>query len=168
MIDKPKEGTQLTKPNLNFIGSKTFAIYLLSLACTISLVSDAYCAQGDDMIPNRLKQCPDRPNCVSSQAVRESQLIQPIKYQGTAEQAMAKLVSIIQELPNTHIVERNENYVHAEFQTKWLKFTDDVELLLDKNNKTIQVRSASRVGYSDFGTNRKRLERIKNLFDKNK
>ena len=116
------------------------------------------------MTLKKLKACPDSPNCVSSQAIRESQLIQPIEYQGTSEQAMAKLVDIIRDLPDTHIVESSDNYVHAEFQTKWLRFTDDVEFLLDKTDKTIQVRSASRVGYSDFGTNRKRLEMIKNLF----
>lgn len=80
---------------------------------------------------------------------------------------MARLLEIIQTLPRTRIIKHDGNYLHAEFQTKWLKFTDDVELLLDRDNMTVHLRSASRVGYSDLGANRKRLEMIKNLYSQN-
>jgi uncharacterized protein (DUF1499 family) len=38
-------------------------------------------------------------------------------------------------------------------RTLVFRFTDDVELLLAAYGKTIDMRSASRLGYSDMGTN---------------
>ncbi len=137
---------------------------LLVITLAIYPASEAFSVQNNKMTEKRLKACPDSPNCISSQAVRGSQFIEPIKYQGSAERAMAELLKIIQTLPRTRIVEHSDGYIRAEFQTKWLRFTDDVELLLDRTNKTVQLRSASRVGYSDFGTNLKRLDMIKNLY----
>jgi len=63
----------------------------------------------------------------------------------------------------TFVVEE-EHYWRIEFRSRVFKFVDDVELLFDRQNKLIQVRSASRVGHSDFGVNRKRVERIRSLF----
>ncbi|HEY9596037.1 MAG TPA: DUF1499 domain-containing protein, partial [Cyanophyceae cyanobacterium] len=43
-------------------------------------------------------------------------------------------------------------------------FVDDVEFFLDDNANVIQVRSASRLGESDLGVNRKRIETIRAEF----
>jgi uncharacterized protein (DUF1499 family) len=46
-----------------------------------------------------------------------------------------------------------------------MRFVDDVEFLFDDTNKKIHVRSASRVGYSDMGVNRKRVEELRKLLN---
>jgi uncharacterized protein (DUF1499 family) len=56
-------------------------------------------------------------------------------------------------------------YLHAEMRTRWLKFTDDLELLLDEKASLIHVRSASRLGQRDFGANRQRVEWLRAQFD---
>ena len=112
---------------------------------------------------NILSPCPDKPNCVSSQD--KSHHIEPFHYTGSQKTAFEQLVSIIREWPRTKIVTQTENYLHAEFKTPWLRFTDDVEFLFYPAQQ-IQVKSASRLGYSDFGVNRKRINALRAQFEK--
>ncbi|MGV7220491.1 MAG: DUF1499 domain-containing protein [Nitrospinales bacterium] len=109
----------------------------------------------------KLLDCPDSPNCVSSFALDEKHQIDPLSYSGSSEEQIKVLKTIISNFGNASIVSENENYIHAEFASKMFKFVDDVEFFLDEKNKTIHFRSASRLGYGDFGVNRKRIEAIK-------
>ncbi len=74
---------------------------------------------------------------------------------------MAKLVALVKAMPRTTIVDSTDNYLYAEFASKLMGFVDDVEFYLDPAESVIQVRSASRLGESDLGVNRKRLEEIR-------
>ena len=60
------------------------------------------------------------------------------------------------------VVEVTDRYLHAEFTTPVFRFVDDVEFLLAAD--AIHVRSASRLGWSDFGVNRRRVERLRRAF----
>lgn len=112
----------------------------------------------------RLAPCGKAPNCVCSQADDPPHAIVPLEFSGGAAQAIERLERIVASLPRTRIVTRTGNYLHAEFTTLLLRFTDDVEFLLDEGASVIDVRSASRVGYSDLGTNRRRVEMIRERF----
>ncbi|MCG9893130.1 MAG: DUF1499 domain-containing protein [Thermosynechococcaceae cyanobacterium MS004] len=114
----------------------------------------------------QLGGCPNSPNCVSSQAPASDSehSIAPIPYTGTTQEAIAKLKSVIQAQERTQIIEATDNYLYAEFSSKLLGFVDDVEFYADDSAKVIQVRSASRLGQSDLGVNRKRVEEIRSLF----
>lgn len=107
----------------------------------------------------QLAPCPDKPNCVSSQASDRKHRVEP--YSGGPDQssAMQKLKAIVQAMPRTTLVASSADYLYFEFSTKTLGFVDDVEFFHD--GKKIQVRSASRLGYSDMGVNRKRVEAIR-------
>jgi uncharacterized protein (DUF1499 family) len=74
---------------------------------------------------------------------------------------MANLKTVIQSLERTKIITETENYLYAEFTSKLMGYVDDVEFLLDDGAKVIHVRSASRLGQSDLGVNRKRIETIR-------
>ena len=111
-----------------------------------------------------LKQCPDSPNCVSSQSLSESHKISPLPYKSSSEEAIQQIKKIILALPGTKLIEEKDQYLHFEFRTYFFRFVDDVEIVIDDSEKVIHLRSASRVGYSDFGTNRRRIEEIKNKF----
>lgn len=113
----------------------------------------------------RLAPCPDRPNCVSSQATAATHAIAPLRYATTPELAMQRLQQVIHSMPRTRIVTVNDRYLHAEFTSAVLRFVDDVEFQFDTVNRLIHVRSASRVGYSDLGVNRKRVEIIRKAFE---
>lgn len=108
--------------------------------------------------------CPDSPNCVSSQSEIEKRHILPLSYSGSADSARHRLVTLIKFLPRTKVVTENDAYLHAEFTIAVLGFIDDVEFRFDDANKTIHVRSAARVGYWDLGVNRRRVEKIRKLW----
>ncbi|MCX5825949.1 MAG: DUF1499 domain-containing protein [Deltaproteobacteria bacterium] len=113
----------------------------------------------------RLSACPASPNCVSSQSPDSKHAVEPLRYKGTAEQAKGMLIEALLGMKRVRIVAAEERYLHAEFTSALFRFVDDVEFLLDDGAKTIHVRSASRVGYSDLGVNRKRVEAIRSRFE---
>jgi len=89
-----------------------------------------------------------------------------IVYRGTVADAKAALSNIVDELPRTTIVKENRDFLHVEFRSLFFRFVDDVELYVDEQTKVIHFRSASRMGYSDLGVNRKRMQTITDLFHK--
>jgi uncharacterized protein (DUF1499 family) len=116
------------------------------------------------IVDGKLHPCPKSPNCVSTQAIDENQKIEPIKYSGSLEDAKGKILSIINSLKRSKIITNEENYIHIEFRTATFRFVDDVEFLFDDKEKIIHFRSRARMGYSDMGVNRKRMEEITKLF----
>lgn len=112
----------------------------------------------------QLANCPPTPNCVSTTATREPQRMDPIPFDGTADEARARLVKLLTAHPRTKIVTEQPTYLHAECSTAVFRFVDDVEFLIDENEKIIHFRSASRTGHSDLGENRRRMERITGSF----
>ncbi|MFN6515937.1 MAG: DUF1499 domain-containing protein [Nostoc sp. CreGUA01] len=113
----------------------------------------------------KLAPCPNSPNCVSSQSTDTVHQIAPLTFTSTPEQAIANLKKIIESLPRTKIISESPDYLYAEFKSALLGFVDDVEFYLDKNANVMQVRSASRLGQSDLGVNRKRIETIRAKFN---
>ncbi len=111
-----------------------------------------------------LAACPDSPNCVTSQNFDDAHQISPIAFQGSGEDALRKMKSIIEQLPRTTIIANKAGYLKAEFRSLILRFIDDLEILVDDSAKVLHIRSASRVGHSDFGVNRKRVEQLRSLF----
>jgi uncharacterized protein (DUF1499 family) len=109
----------------------------------------------------KLAPCPSSPNCVSSQSPDDAHRIAPLTYSGRAADAMKKLTAIVHSFPRTSVITISDSYLHAEFTSAIFRFVDDVEFLADSNANVIQVRSASRIGYSDLGVNRRRIEQIR-------
>jgi uncharacterized protein (DUF1499 family) len=110
----------------------------------------------------RFTECPGSPNCVSSQAVDEAHRIMALAFIDEPEAAFARLKQTLGNRKDTTIVEEHPGYLRVEFHT--LLFVDDGEFLLDGKQSLIQVRSSSRLGYSDLGKNRSRLEEIRRQF----
>jgi uncharacterized protein (DUF1499 family) len=117
--------------------------------------------------PKSLVPCPDKPNCVSSQSVDNEHFIEPIQFTGSVDEAWQRLVAVLNATKRTKTVEHLELYLHVEVTSLVFRFVDDVEFLISPNEKIIHVRSASRIGRSDWGVNRKRVERIRKAFVKN-
>ena len=110
-----------------------------------------------------LQPCPSSPNCVSTVSPPHDaqHAIVPYTYSKTRFDAKAVLKSVLASLPRTQLVEEDDTYLHYECTSLLLRFVDDVEFLFDEASKTIHFRSASRVGYGDFGVNRRRMEDIR-------
>ena len=116
---------------------------------------------------SELAPCPKTPNCVSSQAHDKKHFIEPINFAGTQQEAHDRLLQIIESEKRTRIITDQKDYIRVEFTSALFRFVDDVEFYFPKakaGETVIHTRSASRVGSSDFGVNRKRIERIRSKF----
>ncbi len=115
-----------------------------------------------------LPPCPLTPNCVSSQSKDSVQHIDPIEYSGmTGDEAFDKMVRLLESEKRVRIVKADKGkygYIHAEFRTLVFRFTDDAEFVFPPDKNIIDVRSASRLGISDLGVNRRRVEHIRKRF----
>ena len=91
--------------------------------------------------------------------------IEPIRFAGDPVAAMNRLRDVLHSWPGTTVVENRPDYLAVEFETRWLRFVDDAEFLLDPAEHVIHVRSKSRLGRNDFGVNRSRLEALRRKLD---
>jgi uncharacterized protein (DUF1499 family) len=109
----------------------------------------------------RLEECPQRPNCVSSDSETPTGWIAPLKIGPKAQSVWEVLCETVEELPRSRIVLRTGEYLHAEVRSRIFGFVDDLEFQLRAREGIIAMRSAARTGYSDLGVNRRRLERLR-------
>ncbi len=111
----------------------------------------------------RLAPLRSLPNAVSSQCdPRDSvHYIAPLQLRGEPDVHWARLVGTVREMPGCSVVEERRDYFYAEFRSSFFGFVDDVEFALDAEAGLIHVRSAARLGRSDFGVNRRRVESIR-------
>ena len=113
---------------------------------------------------------PGSTNVVSSYAARRgdsaTNQIEPLHFIGDGFAAFDKLTRIVGALDGVTIIQSDPTYLYAQAKTPMLKFIDDVEFVLDMPAGVIQMRSASRLGKKDFGANRKRLEMIRQRFER--
>ncbi len=133
-------------------------IFFYLIIMTISTTSDASSGSKTQLPP-----CVDSPNCVSSQAsvadVRH--YIEPFKIKKSPEEAWAALKEAISSQDRMVITHESDDMLHAEATSLMLRFVDDINVILDTKNRLIHIRSASRMGHSDFGVNRKRIEALR-------
>jgi uncharacterized protein (DUF1499 family) len=116
------------------------------------------------MTNGKLAPCPASPNCICSETGDLEHQMPAWGYKIPDDQVMGELKKIITESPRARIVTLTDNYLHAEFTSALFRFVDDVEFYVDKEQKVIHLRSASRAGHSDFGVNRGRMEDLRRKF----
>jgi uncharacterized protein (DUF1499 family) len=141
--------------------SLTLAIFLtLTSSLILSTATWAFAsAVGIDR--GHLSSCPASDNCVVSQDADSKHAIDPITYHVDHDKARETLLKVLTVVPRTQVIEQTDNYIHALSKSRIFKFIDDVEFYLPPNESVIHLRSASRVGESDLGVNRRRLEQIR-------
>lgn len=110
----------------------------------------------------RLADCPNKPNCISSQAKDLAHRIPPLTYNGNRSTAREKLLEIVGQDSHATIVTMEDQYIHVTYRA--MIFIDDVEFYLPLDEKVIHLRSASRVGHSDLGANLRRAKAISAAF----
>lgn len=109
----------------------------------------------------KLAACPDTPNCVSTQATDPEKRMEPIPFTGPPAETISKIKKTIElNWPRATLVSETDYYLHYEFKSLIFRFIDDVEFFVDDKSSVVQFRSASRVGHSDLGINRKRMNQV--------
>lgn len=108
-----------------------------------------------------LSPCPASPNCVSSDATDADHQIPAFQLTTSPAEAWSFVRQRVSELPKTKIITETADYLHAECRSAVFGFVDDLELYLRPEQGLIAVRSAARLGYSDFGVNRRRVDDLR-------
>ncbi len=127
---------------------------------SITLLGLTACSQGVTTMTDRSQSpCGDKPNCVSTQDTREEYNLTPFTL--TESTNIDAIEQVALELPGAKTAVKEGNYLHIECTSKIMRFVDDLELKIEGDQ--LIVRSESRVGYSDFGVNRKRAEQLRSL-----
>ncbi len=107
-----------------------------------------------------LAPCPSTPNCVSTEALSESQHMPTVPFTDSPSLAQARASAALLAEPRSTVVSQQIGYIHAECRSLLFRFVDDVEIVVDSSAHVFRFRSASRVGRSDMGVNRRRMTRI--------
>lgn len=123
------------------------------------------CAVTREITENDMN-CPDAPKCVSSQVDNPSHFIEPFTFNDQPVEAMQRLKEALLTEKRVTIIKEQPDYLHAEVRSLIFRFVDDVEFTLISAQQLIHIRSSARTGYTDFGVNRRRIERIRKLFQK--
>ncbi len=108
---------------------------------------------------------PDSPNCVMS-TLREDdeKYVKPLVLEDSAkDDPIQFLLDVMVKELGAKILYQNSHYLHVTVQTRLMRYVDDVEFIWDEDKKVMQVRSCSRLGYSDMGANRARVEKIREI-----
>ncbi|MDF1754217.1 MAG: DUF1499 domain-containing protein [Verrucomicrobiales bacterium] len=146
-----------------------FALGLAGIFFFLYLGRVSRSGKAPGLVAGKLAPCPATPNCVSSDdPPQPGQAIEPLTFDArvvTPTEAWSKLRESVDQMAGVRVIEFTDSYLSAECRSGLIGFVDDLELHLRPDDSTIAVRSASRVGHSDLGANRQRVEKLRHLFN---
>jgi uncharacterized protein (DUF1499 family) len=145
------------RPTLFWLFPLVILLALVAMSCASRRQPRVGLANG------RLRVCPGSPNCVCSEKESGPFSVEPLTFEGPADKAWKSLRQAVQRTGG-RIEKHTGDYLWATYRTTLFRFVDDLECRLDGANHVIHVRSESRVGYSDFGVNRKRIDSLRSEF----
>ena len=109
----------------------------------------------------KLAPCPDSPNCVSTQTDSHEHQMAPVTWPSSPEEAVEKIKEVVsRDFSRAKLIDESPGYLRYEFRSFIFRFVDDVEFYFDQDAALIHFRSASRVGHSDMGANKSRMQKI--------
>lgn len=114
-----------------------------------------------DMRADSTMDCPTSPNCVSSQATNPERKVEPFQLKQDNKENWLRIQAHISSMPGTRMINCSDTVIHAECKSRLFGFIDDLTLKLDPLTGKIDIRSAARTGYYDFGVNIRRITRLR-------
>ncbi|MEZ6093658.1 MAG: DUF1499 domain-containing protein [Pirellulaceae bacterium] len=171
MMNSSKLETKTSDTRIRRLNWRRFRIRLMALPllCIAFFIGMGWMSQKPvktGLFQGQLRPLPLTPNCVSSQSPPDdNRTMDPIGFSTSVEEVHQRLLDVLNEYPRMRIKTDEGNYVHAEATSLIFRFVDDVEFLISPSEHVIHFRSASRVGHSDLGANRRRMAAIKKRFE---
>ena len=133
------------------------AVFVL-LGLFLAYLSTTQSVPTAGLVDGKLRPCDPKPSCVSTEGGSPAPIRLPAPGDGGA--ALSRIIAAVEGMGGS-IVEKRSDYLWATFTSRIFRFTDDLELRIDNSDGYIHARSESRVGHSDFGVNRRRIERLR-------
>lgn len=112
------------------------------------------------LLQSGLPDCPDSPNCVKTGAESDSHRVADFQLEGDWPEQKQAIIAAATSMDRTELVEEKPYYLRFEVTSLLMRFVDDLEVLY-RPQQGLEIRSASRVGHSDFGVNRERVEALR-------
>ncbi len=116
-------------------------------------------------IITQIANCPDKPNCVSTLTKSKDHKVEPWALTKNTAEVLKAVKDEVSKLSRTELIKETGNSLHFVFTSKIFRYKDDVWFYVDQDNKQLQFKSASRVGYSDLGANKKRMDKLRALLN---
>ncbi|NOY70920.1 MAG: DUF1499 domain-containing protein [Gammaproteobacteria bacterium] len=139
------------------------ALFLLIVTAFAFLAWQSKTVPKLGLLEGRLAPCSHTRNCVNSMIISGSSGIEPIRFKGEYDDAWSQMKQAIHALGG-NIEQAKDDYLWATFRSPLFSFVDDVEILMDRQSQLFNIRSASRVGHSDFSANQKRVVALQKAF----
>jgi len=140
-------------------------IFLIAIIALFALGRLSAQGQPNGLVNGKLASCPDKPNCVCSEYADDTgYAIEPLVITDSKLLDMGTVQSIVQGMGGK-VVSMSDQYLAATFTSGLFGFVDDLEIRLDSHQQKLHFRSASRVGHSDLGVNKKRVAALKKRID---
>lgn len=140
--------------------ARLIMVLMVICLCTGCSVSHLYVNDKGD---NHLSRCFPLPNCVSSESFMFYNSVAPFELAVSPEEAWPEIKAVLKGLPRVKVVVENDHYIHLTFRTLIFRFVDNVELLLNKEENTVSIRSGSFIAIFDICANWLRTRKIRNL-----
>lgn len=134
-------------------------VAFIALRILVAITSKTSAASGP--LPDGLGPCQQTPNCVSSTDTRDRFMIEPLTFSEDSPLTIGDIHTRLSTKPRVTIESHDDTYLHATFRTGLMGYIDDVEFWAAPNTNRVEIRSASRIGKSDLGANRRRLEALR-------
>jgi uncharacterized protein (DUF1499 family) len=137
-------------------------LILFSIGCVAHIAKDSHTV---GVVNGKLHECPNKPNCINTEYANNiSQYLPPLAISNLKlDRALLLSKEVIIEMGG-EIIKEEKNYLAAKFTSKFFSFVDDFEIRCCDRLNQLHIRSAARIGYSDFGVNKRRVEKFSNLF----
>lgn len=155
------------KPIVIFLARHPVAT-LVPLIIVIGMSALVLTSNGDSALSKnlgiengKLKPCPNRQNCRNSDDPQERFQIEAIEDADGRKWAL--IAEVMASLPRVKLVVETEGYLRFTQTSDFFHFVDDIEFHNRPEAGQIAIRSASRLGYRDFGVNQDRVEQIRSL-----
>lgn len=145
---------------------KTFKLTVLAVIGIVLTACSGRVPYNLGVQNSTLAKCLSRANCVSSVATNPSHQVAALELALSADQAWPLINKAVTGNAAAQIVTSDGRYLHAEYTGCTMRFIDDLEILLSSDMKHIDARSTSRIGYSDGGVNRKRVDALRDELTK--
>lgn len=148
-------------PRHMLLPAVVIALLLFGVAALAWLAWASRRMEGAPLEEGTLPECPGTPNCVSSLATREGQRVPTLDVEG--DDALDRIAAALAQMPRIEVVERTAFGLRAVAKSRIFGFADDIHVVRNPAGPGYHVRAAARVGHSDFGVNRRRIERLGEL-----
>jgi len=143
----------------------SISIFALSLIYFFYLGFKSQTGSANGIVNSKLSACSKKPNCICTEFPQDNaHFTEPAASKSISINDITKAI----EATGGKIIDTRSNYISATYTSRIFRYVDDFEIRLDEDNQLIHIRSASRVGHSDMGTNLKRIEYFKQALNPQK